>query len=538
MHSKLRKWAGVALATASAMLLSACAAGGPAAPGSSEEGAATEGRVLRIGTSTEVVAWAPLNSASITDMWVMNQMYPPLNIMNEDGTLTPHLATEMTVSDDGSSVTIKLDPNFKWSDGEPITAEDVQFTLDRIRDNHLISASGLIANYDSTEVVDDQTAVVKLTQPSIGWAMDLERTNGIIPEHIFNKFDDLQTFSLEANPETWVSGGAFTLSNVVPGQRYEFVPNPNYPYHAEGNEAVTGIEFTIYGEANTMQLALRNGDIDIMGPVVPSSAIGELQTQPNIKITTAKEALNYTKLSFNGSQGPLADPEIRQAISGLIDTEAIVTNVLQGHAATTVGPVLPAFTDFQPDIKPYSSTPEQVKTLLEQKGFPNPTLKLICDQGNASHAKSSQLIRDMLAPAGINVDVKCAERATSLAAAKAGEFDLYVHKLNQADSPSTSLFKQFDPSNPSKLNYNFLPEDVKGGELIAAAQNASDETEYQNAVKEAAKYIHEQAYILPLYVEYLNTAYNTSTFTGYVPTPVETSTMVNGYSLAQVVPSN
>ncbi|WP_217136213.1 ABC transporter substrate-binding protein [Leucobacter chinensis] len=532
-RSHFWKKAGVAMLAASALVLTACSADPGGQDGNSSGGGDLGNGMVRIGTSTEVVNWTPISSVSITDIWVMSQMYPILLRATSDGQYVPHLADSVEPSEDGSQVTMKLNPDFAWSDGTPITVADVEFTLDRMRDDKLLSGVSFIGNYESTTIEDDHTAVIQLRQPSYGWGIDMAQSTSVLPKHVFEDVPNLQEFSIENEPERWVSGGAYTLDKVVAGQRYTFVPNEHYPLRAEGNDAVKGIEFQIYGDINTMQLALRNNDIDLMAPVVPSSALGELEKQKNIEITKADTALNFTKLTFNASEGPLSVPEVRAAISGLIDTDAIVTNVLQGQAETGVGPVIPAFTEYQPDITAHKSTADEVKKVLADAGYESPTLVLTCDQGNANHAKSAQLVRDMLAPADITVDIKCAERATSLASAKAGEFDLYIHKLNQLNSPSSNLFMQFDPSNPSGLNYNFT-EDPVGADLLAKAQTATNEQDYIDAVKAAAKHIHEQAFMLPLYVEHLNSASNTSRFTGYVPTAVETSTMVDGYSLAQV----
>ena len=534
-RSHVWKKAGVALLAASALVLTSCS-GGTDNGGDAPSGGGDIGDgVLRIGTSTEVVNWVPMNSVSITDMWVMSQMYPTLQTLTTDGQFEPHLADSIELSEDGKTLTIALNPDFKWSDGEPITAEDVQFTFERIRDDNLIGGSSYIGNYDSTEIVDEHTAAVKLKNPSYGWAIDVSQNFSVMPKHVFEDVPNLQEYTLETDEERWVSGGAWTLDRVVAGQRYTFVPNENYPLRADGNDVVTGLEFNIYGDINTMQLALQNNDIDIMAPVVPASALGNLEQQSNIEIATSETALNYTKLTFNSAPGKFfEDPEIREAVSGLIDTEAIIGAVLQGNGVQGTSPVIPALTEYQPDVQQHESDAEEVKALLADKGVTNANIVLTCDQGNANHAKSAQLVRDMLAPADINVDIKCAERATSLAAAKAGEFDLYIHKLNQQNSASSNLFLQFEPSNPSGLNYNFTEDDTSA-QLIAAAQSATTQEEYVDAVKAAATHIHEQAYMVPLYVENLNTAYNASRFTGYQPTGMETSTMVNGWSLAQVV---
>src|SRR5690606_13376837 len=103
--------------------------------------------------------------------------------------------------------------------------------------------------------------------------------------------------------------------------------------------------------------------------------------------------------------------------------------------------------------------------------------------------KYAQLVKDQLAEADIEVNLACVERSISLTRAKAGEFDLYIHKLGQAWSPGTNLVQQFSPANPSGLYYNYI--DTPG--LRAALENIEtqvSETGYVNAVREAARYIH------------------------------------------------
>ncbi len=533
---KLTQWkrSGIAVLAASALALTACAGGSNNAD--SKGGGDVGDGVLHIGTTTEVVNWTPLNSVSITDMWVMYQLYPSLQRLDTDGVYQPHAADSVEPSEDGNSVVIKLNKDFKWSDGEPITANDVKFTLDRLRDDSLLAGKSFIPNYDGTTVQDDTTAIVQMKAPSYSWSIDLGQSLVLIPEHVFADVPTLQGYSIENDPDRWVSGGSFTLTNIVAGQRYDFEPNEYYPLRAEGNEAVKGIEFQIYGDVNTMQLALRNNDIDVMAPIVPASAIGALENQQNIEVVEANEALNYTKLTFNASRDMLSSAKVRNALAGLVDTQAIIDNVLQGHGIQGKTPVVPALTEYQADVKPYKSTPDEVKKVLADAGIPDPTMMLTCDQGNSSHAKSAQLVKDMLAPAGVTVDIRCAERATSITNAQAGNFDLYIHKLGQTSSPSTTLYLTFDPSNPSGLNYNFV-EDPEGVKLLTAAQTATTKDDYVKAVKAASIYFHDQAYMVPLYAESMVSAYNNARFDGYVPAAFETSTMVSAYSLAQVAPS-
>ncbi|MGB3413800.1 MAG: ABC transporter substrate-binding protein, partial [Microbacteriaceae bacterium] len=354
--------------------------------------------------------------------------------------------------------------------------------------------------------------------------------------HVFAGVDDLSKYSLEQHPESWVSGGSITLSEIIPGQRYSFVPNPYYPLRAAGNETITEFEFVIYPDLNAMQLALQSGNLDLAAPSLPPAAAKAIDGSHGVTVETVHDALNYSKLSFNASRDALSTAEVRYAIAGLIDTVALEEAVLQGYGKSLVGPVLPSYQPkYQPQITPIHSTVQQTKQTLADAGLSGLSLDLVCDSGNSNHVKYAGLIKELLSEAEISVNVNCMERSTSLARAKSGDFDLYIHKLGQAWSPGSNLVQQFHPSNPSGLYYNFV-EDPELVTLLDAVDAQVEEGHYVTAVKAAAKYIHEQVYVLPLYVEALNSAYSSKRFAGFVPTGMETSTMLNPFSLAQVVP--
>src|SRR5690606_24875123 len=102
-------------------------------------------------------------------------------------------------------------PDFKWSDGEPITSEDIGFTLDRLRDDALLNGAGYISNYESTETPDEFTALVNMKTPSFGWVVNVRQAMYVLPEHVFADVQTLKGYSIENDPDRWVSGGSFTL---------------------------------------------------------------------------------------------------------------------------------------------------------------------------------------------------------------------------------------------------------------------------------------------------------------------------------------
>ena len=494
---------------------------------------------LKIGISTEVVTWQPLNTASVTDTFVTEQPFPALFTLDAENQVHPHLAESWELSDDGGTIRLNLNSDFGWSDGEPITAEDVKFTFDRIASDKLLAGSAVnIGNYATSEVVSDTELDIILKQPSYDWALNLARGAKVLPKHVYEDIPDLSQFNISEHPDKWVSGGAYTFSNIVAGQRYEMVPNEHYPNRAEGNEKIERVEFLIYSDMNTLQLALRNGDIDIIAPSIPAASVSTLASDPNLTVVETTQGLNNTKLIFNvGRDTPLRDQTVRRVLSGVIDVEKPLEIIFQGHAIPAIGPLLPVdYEAFQPKIKPYSYTVKEAKSLLADAGYENLSFNLGYDSGVANFVKYAEIIRDVLTEVGIDIQMVGAERSVTLANAKDSQFDLYIGKLNQPYTPATNLNNAYHPNNPRGFQYHYFGEEPELAGSIESALFALTEDEYVDAVQDATRYIHEQAYSHTLYTESIFVAYNSSRFDGIVATGTETQAAIASPSLAQITP--
>ncbi|GAA1884015.1 ABC transporter substrate-binding protein [Paeniglutamicibacter psychrophenolicus] len=525
-----------AIALAALLSLTACGGGGEAKGSSANS-------TLLIGTTSDVANFAPLNTVSITDMWVMNQMYPELFRAETDGSIRPLAAKSATISPDGKSIKVVLNEKFTWSDGEKLTANDLKFTLDRYVKDKLLQGKTIRENYESSKVVSPTELTVTMKSPSYGWAKDFMTSVRILPEHVFKDVPDLTKYALDAHEDAWVGAGPFTLAGVSKGQRYKFTRNEQYPLSAPGNEEITALEFRVYQDINTMQLALQSGELDLAAPSLPASAVASLESKPGIKVSEVSESVSLSKLTFNQQSKTLQSPKVRKAISGLIDTEAILETVLQGRGTHLESPVLPLFKGYAPEGQSIQKvSADQARDVFKQEGFKDADndgffdgldYKILCDQGNSNHVKSAQVVRDNLATAGIKSTVACSERSTSLTAAKAADFDLYVHKMPQSYSPGTNLRFQFESPNDYGLNYTY-GGDAELDELIKKSTNATDEKSYQEATQAVATRVGEQAMMLPLYIESLNYVSSTKRFDGYVQSPTEINGPVDSFSLSQV----
>ncbi|MER7166705.1 ABC transporter substrate-binding protein [Micromonospora sp. NPDC000207] len=529
----------VAVGAAAALALSGCGLneGNDSGEGSSN-GAGT---VLRIGTTTDVSNFNPLQSLSKTDSWILNAMYPHLLRIDENAQKAPELAKDYGYEDDGKTAVFNLRDDFTWTDGKPVTAEDVKFSAEKIMEYKLGNVAAKLTWVESIEAPDATTVKFKLSQPYAPFAEGVGFWMSIVPKHVFEQAGDLSKF---ANDSDWVGGGPFVLDSATRGQRYVMKRNDNYPLAPDGKPALTQVEYRVYPDVNTMMLALRNGDIDLMGNPVPASATKSFEDDENIELTKVG-ALGFAHLTYNMTNEHLAKQEVRQALSMSVDTKAIIQSVLQGDGQQMAGPISPIFSEYDnTEIQPYPFDPEGAKAKLAAAGytdgngdgfFDGLTFGVACDQSNANITRVVQLFRESAAKAGVKLENECVERNTFLARTKSGEYDIDATQWGVFDNPMDQLRSTYLSSNPGGINYNLLKSDEMD-RLINDAAGTTDHAAFVEKIKNIDKVVHEQAYLTPLYVENFQFAHNSSKFTGFVASPSDLLGMVTAYSLAQVKP--
>ncbi|SCL34448.1 peptide/nickel transport system substrate-binding protein [Micromonospora pallida] len=509
---------------------------------SSSSGSSSDASVLRIGTTTDVSNFNPLQSLSKTDSWILNAMYPHLLRIDESAKKSPELAKEYRYEDGGKTAVFVLRDDFKWTDGKPVVADDVKFSAEQIMKYKLGNVAAKLTWVESIEAPDATTVKFHLSQPYAPFAEGVGFWMSVVPKHVFEKAGDLSKF---ANDSNWVGAGPFVLESMTKGQRYVMKRNENYPLAPDGKAAVSQVEYRVYPDVNTMMLALRNGDIDLMGTPVPVSAAKTFAGDSKIKMEKVG-ALGFAHLTYNMKNKQLADQAVRQALSMSVDTKSIISAVLQGDAQEMVGPISPIFADYDnTEIQPYPFDPAGAKAKLTAAGykdgngdgfFDELAFGVACDQSNANITRVVQLFRESAAKAGIKLENECVERNTFLSRTKSGEYDIDASQWGVFDNPMDQLRSTYLSSNPGGINYNLL-ESPELDKLINDAAGTTDPEAFKTKIKNIDKVVHEQAYLTPLYVENFQFAYNADKFTGFAPSPSDLLGMVTAYSLAQVKPA-
>jgi peptide/nickel transport system substrate-binding protein len=266
----------------------------------------------------------------------------------------PGIAESWDVSDDKKTVTFHLDPDKVWSDGEPVTSEDVKWTLENLGEEGDLFAS-YTSNVTSISTPDDHTVVLKTRVP------DARMIGGlfvyILPEHIWGQVppDELKT---SYQPEAPMVGtGPYVVTKFDRDRLITMERNPNW----QGEEPqYDELQFIVYGNQDAVERALQLGEID-MDLEVQAQTFERLSEQENVDAVSAP-TYAFTQLAFNSCPEELCpdanfnpaiqDRDVRQAIAYGLDRERINEIATAGTSFVAHG-LLPSW------YKPFYSVPEQ-----------------------------------------------------------------------------------------------------------------------------------------------------------------------------------
>ncbi|TDD70171.1 ABC transporter substrate-binding protein [Jiangella aurantiaca] len=525
----------VALGAAVALTLVACVPSEPdgASGGESEEsgdssGGGDAGGELAIGTTADVVNFNPLVGNSRTDSWVTNLIYPAMMTIDDEGAKVPALATEWGYGDDGLSAWIELRDDMEWSDGEPLTAEDVVFTIDAVKAEQLGTVSGMIGAYESATAVSDTRIEFTLNRPDGAFLSSIGFWMPIVPAHVFGQAPTVADF---ANDSNWVSAGPFVLTQVERGQRYVLEAVDDYPLAEGGRAALDRVVFRVYPDVNTEVLALRSGEIDLIGNALPPSVARDVSGDDSLQ-TFSVPSLGWAHMQYNMRRPPLDRVEVRQALAHAVDYEAIREVVLGGNAVSSNSSVLtPTFSQWVDETaEEYEYDPELSRDLLAQAGVENLELEMIYDAGDPNISSWAELVRDQAAEAGITITLAGLERNTYLARTNERDFDIYAGSWAIIDEPQSNFGLLFSPDG--FINYAGV-NDPEIDRLLAEASSALTVEDARGPLQELARIVTDQVYDNVMYVEQFTFAAS-SEWTGFQPKPSELLSVVNPQSLASV----
>ena len=278
----------------------------------------------------------PLLAISDADRDLTTLVYSGLMKAQPDGTLIPDLADSFTVSDNGLTYTFTLKKNVTFSDGSPITADDVLFTIAKAQDPLLKSPRR--SNWDGVTATkqDDQTVVFTLKQPYSPFIQNA--TLGILPKHIWKNVDN-DNFPFSTYNTKPIGSGPYHYSSMTidnAGLATDYILAP-FAHYILGKAYISEIHFHFYQSENELMLAYERGEVDAINSISPQSSVA-LKRTDGIKLSTPLPRV--FGVFFNQSQQPvLLHAEVRKALDMTLDKQNLIDTVLSGFGNVLDGPL-------------------------------------------------------------------------------------------------------------------------------------------------------------------------------------------------------
>ncbi|MDB9437331.1 ABC transporter substrate-binding protein [Dolichospermum lemmermannii CS-548] len=336
-----------------------------------------------------------------------------------DGKIEGVLAQSWEISPDKTKITFTMREGLKWSDGQPLTVDDVVFTYNDIYLNENIPTDtrdvlrvGKDRKLPTVKKIDNRKVEFSVPEPFRPFLLNTGAS--ILPAHILEKsvktknkdgkLEFLSKWGVDTPPQELIVNGPYKLERYDTSQRVIFRRNPYYwRKDAQGKPQpyIERIVWQIVESTDTSLLQFRSGDLDTIG-VSPDyfSLLKVQEKQGNFKIYNGGPSSSTSFISFNLNKGkrknqPLVDPikskwfnnvKFRQAVAYAIDRQTMLNNTFRGLGTPQDSPISvqsPYFLSPEQGLKVYKYNPDKAKELLIKAGFKyNEKNLLVDDQGN------------------------------------------------------------------------------------------------------------------------------------------------------------
>ena len=341
--------------------------------------------------------------------------------------LVPGAAESVEVSEDGRTFTFKMRAGQTFASGNPVTAGDAAWSLQRViklekSPVFLLSQLGWTKENVDTMVTapDESTLVVQIGvdfAPSLVYALLGSVVGSVVDSKLAMENEVNGDFGNEWLKTTSAGSGAYVIRSWTPNESVVMSSNPNY----RGGEAnLKRVVVQHIPEASAQRLALEKGDVDIAMNLSPDQ-IASIEGNPDIEVTTIPQALLYY-IGLNQKTPELQNPKVRQALRHLIDYEGIANSFLKGAAQVHQSFWAEGFWASYNE-NPYSFDPEKAKALLAEAGLPD-GFTLDLDAPNFSpFVNMAQSVQSTFAQGGVTVNIVSSEMAPMLTKYRAREHE-------------------------------------------------------------------------------------------------------------------
>ncbi|MEU4379978.1 ABC transporter substrate-binding protein [Micromonospora echinofusca] len=427
---------------------------------------------------------------SETSAFVINEQIYESLVQSYRGEIKPAIAESWTQSTDGLSVTFKLRDNAVFHSGRKVTAADVKYSIERIKDP--ATRAPRARSYEgitSVTAVDERTVEMKLAKPNAAILTLLSTAASSIVDRSVAEAGGL-------NGSVDGGSGPFKIASRVTGQAIKL--DKHAQYWEPGVPYLDGMDFTFNPDDNARAAAVRSGTVDFLWRPAPEF-IDALKRDEKLKWYGGSGSLSL-HLRLNTSKAPYDNVKVRQAIFLALDRQEILNVANSGFGTALNAGYLPPdrFGAVQEPIYGKADI-EKAKALLAEAGYPNGfEAKLMVIATSAFQVRSAEVEQQQLAKIGIKVTIESVESTIADTKTKSADFDMYQSGFGLTYDPDERFTASF--LSGGGLNYgNWTDQEYEN--LVVQARSEMDKDKRAALYQQAEKILAERG---PVAMTFLN----------------------------------
>ncbi len=433
MKKMTQKVLGAALAVS--MTVSAAGLGAFAEESSSAD------KIVNVGVTDSLGSVNPLamDQTEINKYAAGLQFLPLVELdadLNFEGMLADSITTE-----DSQTFTVHINEDAVWSDGTPVTAEDVEFTVLKLASPTINNPTMMLYNFvgvgddgfteagaesiEGIQVVDDKT--ITFTAKNTMALTTFENTYGryihTLPKHILGEYSDEELLTLDWFNHPDVVSGPYILTDYDSDHYVSYTANENY---WKGTPNIGKLNLRIV-EASQIYAGLQSGEIDITHhtmTAIPQEDYESIESLENVDVVYGQPITNQSVFIQTAN---IPDVRVRQALVYAIDRQQLVDQLLKGHGEVVDGFLSSASPFFDESIETISYDPEKAKELLDEAGWDgSQTLRFYVNSGDSTFVNGAQVLAAQWAAVGIKVEVTTVDLANLMTIAGSTDYDFFA----------------------------------------------------------------------------------------------------------------
>ena len=516
MSKFMKKIMSLMLAAALVLSMAGCSSKDPgnetggAEGGSPSENAAGE-KIVNVGVTDSLGGVNPfvIDQTEI-NKYAVGLMFLPLMELDSEMNFQGMLADSVTTEDNINFV-VHIDEKAAWSDGTPVTADDVEYTVRRLASPVVNNTTLMLYAFKGTsdegfveegaesiegvQVLDEKTVQFTSKYPMALTTFENTYARYIhtLPKHIIEQFSEEELLTADWFNHPDVINGPFFLTDYDNDHYISYTANADY---FKGAPKIDKLNIRIV-DASQVYAGLKSGEIDITHhtmTAIPQEDYDSIEALENVTTVYGQPITNQSAFVQTAN---ITDARVRQALVYAIDRQQLVDQLLKGHGEVVDGFLSSASPFFDDGITPIAYDQEKAKELLEEAGWDgSQTLRFYVNSGDSAFVNGAQVLAAQWAAVGITVEVQTVDLATLMTVAGSTDYDILAVQYTYAPVdpyPDVSWLLSGEGSWTGYGNDEI-------NEALEGTQQTSDIGEIKNLYSMVDKKVQEDVPMFSVYI--------------------------------------